>query len=192
MRTARFVLLFSIPVFIAASATGAEVAKGFKRHALGGGAEIQLPKKWQLGSFPMPAAMGMPPGTGEYRLQVDDMRMGITAIVYPDGGSLESTMPETIALLKKAMAPYVAGSKDGAIVPIEFTNGKLFGVHASRASKDGQAVFRIFQGPPYACVTTAIVRAPKATYSVSIGSGSCESDTHKTALTAIASMQISD
>lgn len=190
MHAAR-VLLFSFLVSLAVSANGADVAKGFKRHTLGGGAEIHLPKKWQLRSFPMPSAMGMPPGTGEYRVEADDMRMGITAIVYP-GGSLASTMPETIELLKKAMAPYVAGSKDGAITAIEFTNGKLFGAHATLASRDGQAVFRIFQGPPYACVSTAIVRAPKATYSVSIGSGSCEGDAHKTALTAIAGMQIKD
>jgi len=67
MHAAR-VLLFSLLAFIAASATGADAAKGFKRHKLSGDAEIHFPKKWQLQSFPMPPAMGMPPGTGEYRV----------------------------------------------------------------------------------------------------------------------------
>jgi len=101
-------------------------------------------------------------------------------------------MPDTIELLNKAMAQYADRSKDSTIVPVEFTNGKLFGAHATLGSNNGQPVFRIFSGPPYSCVSTAIVRAPKATYSISIGSGSCEGETHKTALAAIAGMSLKD
>jgi len=187
MRTPGLLALILLAL-VTGNVNGAEVAKGFKLHKLGGGAAIQFPKKWKLQNFPLPPQLEMPAGSGEYRVQLDDLRMAITAIVYPDGGSIESTMPETVELLNKSMAQYAADSKESAVTPVEFTNGALFGAHGTLASKDGQPVFRIFQGPPYACVSTAIVRAPKATYSVSIGSGSCESESHKVALAAVAGM----
>lgn len=166
-----------------AIASGPEVAKGFKRHDVGAGVRIDLPRKWAFQNYPMPLA-----GATNIRVTSGGLRMAITGFPLPEEAEA-ATQDNTAETLRMAMTPYVSFSKEGKVEPVAIANGRVHGAYGTLSSATSEPAFSIFAGRAYSCVTTAIVRTPGAAFSISVGSDACDGKEHQAAVLALAGMQ---
>lgn len=161
-------------------------------HELATGITIEFPRDWQFESFPMPMA-----GASNYRVTAGGLRMAITGFPLPpvpqgekfpfDGEEGKAKVIEIVANTAGQFAPLAS---DGSVEPTPVLGDGFLGAYATLNSKGGDAVFPVFSGRVYACVTTGMVITKTTAFSVSIGSPSCSGADHKAALAALSSIVV--
>ena len=161
-------------------------------HELATGITIEFPKDWQFESYPMPMA-----GASNYRVTSGDLRIAITGFPLPpiprgekspfDG---EEGKVKVIEIVANTASQYAPLASDGSVEPTPVFGNGFVGAYATLNSKSGDAVFPVFSGRLYACVTTGMLITKTTAFSVSIGSPSCSGAVHKAALAALSTIVV--
>lgn len=185
-------LLVLFAAALGCSAATAAASEQSVRHELAAGISIAFPKVWQFESYPMPMA-----GASNYRVTVGDLRMAVTGFPLPpvpqgvkspfDG---EEGKAKVIEIVANAAGQFAPLASDGPIEPTPVLGEGFLGAYATLNSKNGDAVFPVFSGRVYACVTTGMVITNTTAFSISIGSPSCSGADHKAALAAFSSFVV--
>ena len=162
------------------------------RHELATGISITFPKDWQFESYPMPMA-----GASNYRVTIGDLRMAVTGFPLPpipQGGKSpfdgEEGKAKVIEIVAETAGQFAPLASDGPIEPTPVIGDGFLGAYATLNSKNGDAVFPVFSGRVYACVTTGMVITKTTAFSVSIGSPACSGVDHNAALAALSGIVV--
>lgn len=162
-------------------------------------ATISVPTDWEAKSYSMPVR-----GSVNFRITSADLRMAITSI--PGGKSDADDKPAMIAALMKdipeeekikfdvvnaSMQYVLLGGKPYAQDESPTFKGTGYvGALMTVTSPSQEAIFPVFEGKKYQCVTTSIIKTEKTSYVISVGSDSCSSSSHSAAVSAIKSIVI--
>lgn len=188
-----------IASFLLAFALAADAPAGTTQQVtLDKQASLTIPAGWEAKSYRMPVR-----GAVNFRITWGDLRMAVTGI--PKGKQADESPAALMGLMKdvseedkvkfdvaNASMQYVMlGGKpyDGDGEPT-FKGPGYVGALMTVAAPGEEAIFPVFEGRKYQCVTTSIIKTEKMSYVISVGSTSCSGADHAAALAAIRSVVI--
>ena len=182
-------------VLLAAAVTAAPTEA--QEVAIGANASMTVPKEWRAKSFPMPVR-----GSTNLRIEIEGLKMAVTGIPVPKSKEKEGWVnpllrdvpPEKkleFDVMNASMQYAMRGGKQyGADESVSFKGEGYNGAVMTLTSPSQEAIFEVFPGSMYRCVTTSIVKAEKMTYVISVGSDACDGEKHGAALAAIKSIKL--
>lgn len=192
---ARAALAFGWIMLVMTPLAAAPLPAGFQAVDVGANVEIAVPAAWNVEIVENPPSPTNDVGSRDIRITADGLRFAISALTFPGGaGDAASDVPRedpnSVSLVKNAMAAYLPDAREAAIAPKMIDNGALHGSYATLSLAPGKRGFQIFLGPTHACVTAAMLDVGNTAFSVSIGSDSCNSAQQKAALSALAGIHL--
>jgi hypothetical protein len=182
-----------------AFALGAEApAATTQQVALDKQASLTIPAGWEAKSYRMPMR-----GAINFRITSGDLRMAVTGIPKPK--QADESPAALMGLMKdvseedkvkfdvmNASMQYVmlGGKPYSTDEEPTFKGTGYVGALMTVAAPGEEAIFPVFEGRKYQCVTTSVIKTETMAYVISVGSTSCSGADHTAAVAAIRSMVI--